>query len=165
MLRTRWLATAAVALAPLAAARPAAVATSAGHAALALAAIVGQYDPALTYGVKAGLLRLLADQAFGFAKTGTVSVKADAVTCRAGDVDLKAYGCTLTFGARTVSLKGRQAAELYATLIEAGVPSEGAAGTLYESVKTLACTLDIKELAGPGMGDGGGATCSYQPGP
>src|SRR5271169_3377643 len=144
---------------------PAAAATTSGHGALALAAIVGQYDPALTSGVRAGLLRLLADEAFGGTRSGKLIVKADVVTCRAGDVDLKAFGCTLTFGTRTVTLKGRQAAELYATLIEAGVPSDGAAGTLFESVKALSCTLDLTELGGPGMGDGGGASCDYQAGP
>jgi hypothetical protein len=144
---------------------PATAATAGGHGALALAAIVGQYDPALTPGVRAGLLRLLADEAFGGIHKGNLIVNADVVTCRAGDVDLKAFGCTLTFGTHTVTLKGRQAAELYATLIEAGVPSNGAAGTLYESVKTLSCTLNLTELGGPGMGDGGGASCDYTPGP
>jgi hypothetical protein len=144
---------------------PAAAATTGGHGALALAAIVGQYDPALTLGIRAGLLRLLADEAFGGIHKGNLIVKADVVTCRAGDVDLKAFGCTLTFGTHTVALKGRQAAELYATLIEAGVPSDGAAGTLYESAKALSCTLNLTELGGPGMGDGGGASCDYTPGP
>jgi hypothetical protein len=145
---------------------PAAAATTGtGHGALALAAIVGQYDPALAPGFRAGLLRLLADQAFGGTHSGNVIVKADAITCRAGDVDLKAFGCALTFGSHTVTLKGRQAAELYATLIEAGVPSDVATGTAYERVKALSCTLDITELGGPGMGDGGGASCAYQIGP
>ena len=141
-----------------------AAATTGGHGALALAAIVGQYDPALTSGVRGGLLRLLADEAFG-TQSGKLIVKADAVTCRAGDVDLKAFGCTLTFGTRTVTLKGRQAAEIYATLIESGVPSDGTAVTLFESLKALSCTLDLTELGGPGMGDGGGASCDYQAGP
>lgn len=139
-------------------------ATAGGHGALALAVIVGQYDPALTLHGRIRLLRLLYDRAFGGSQTQIV-VKADAVTCRAGDVDLKAFGCTVAFGTRTVTLKGRQAAELHAMLIEAGVPSAGAAGTLFESVKTLSCMLNLTELGGPRTGDGGGASCDYRPGP
>lgn len=142
----------------------AAAATSGGHGALALSAIVGQYDPGLTSGVKAGLLRLLADQAFGGTRSGKLIVKADRVTCRAGNVDIKGFDCTLAFGTRTVTLKGQQAAELYATLTEADVPNDGAAGTSYEGLKALSCTLDLTALGGPGMGDGSGASCDYQPG-
>jgi len=157
-----WLAGAFMLLTSLVAPKLAIAAEASGHGALALAAIAGQYDPGLTDPMKAGLLRLLADESFG--RTGTVSVKFAAITCRAGDVDLKAYSCALAYGTRTINLKGRQAAELFATLIEAGVPSDGAAGTIYEGVKTLSCTLNLKELGGPGMGDGGGAACTYQPG-
>jgi hypothetical protein len=164
LLLNRWTALLSVALAA-SIPNPAAAATTAGHAALALSAIVGQYDPTLSAGVKTGLLRLLADEAFGGMHHGKLTVKADAVNCRAGDVDLKAFSCTLTFGTRTVALKGRLAAELNATMFVAGVPSDGAAGTVFESVKALSCTLDLTELGGPGTGDGGGASCDYQPGP
>lgn len=157
-----WLTGAFMLLASLAAPKPAIAAAASGHGALALAAIAGQYDPALTAPMKAALLRLLADESSG--RTGSISVKFAEITCRAGDVDIKAYSCALAYGTRTMNLKGRQAAELFATLAEAGVQSDGAAGTIFESVKTLACTLKLTELGGPGMGDGGGADCTYQPG-
>jgi len=148
-------------LASLARVHPAAASDSAGHGALALAAILGQYDPSLGTSAKAGLLRLLADKSFG--RTGSLMVNAAAAACRAGDVDLKAFRCALTFGTSTINLKGRQAAELFATLAEAGIPSDGAAGTIYESAKSISCNLNLTELGGPGTGDGGGAGCTYQP--
>jgi len=77
-------------------------------------------------------------------------------------VDLAAYGCTLTFGTKTVKFVGRRANELYATMVESGVASDGAAGTIYEAVHTLTCSLDPKVLASK---DGGGAACNYSPGP
>jgi hypothetical protein len=46
--------------------------------------------------------------------------------------------------------------------IEVGVPSDGAAGTLYESLSQLTCTVDLRLLQQHG---GGGATCSFRPGP
>jgi hypothetical protein len=145
----------------LASANPAAAANATGHGALALAAILGQYDPSLGPRTKAGLLRLLADKSYG--RTGTLTVDMAEATCRAGDVDLKAFNCALTYGTGTINLKGRQAAELYATLAEAGIPSDGAAGTIYESAKSISCNLNLTELGGPGTGDGGGAGCTYQP--
>ena len=80
-------------------------------------------------------------------------MKAAVATCRISDIDITAKGCVLKFGARTVSLAGRQAHELYATLIETGVPSSGAAGSITESVKALACTIDpaaVREKSGGG---------------
>ena len=63
--------------------------------------------------------------------TATINVTADAVICRAGDVDIAAFACELRFGATTISLDGRRANELFATMNEAGVSPEGAAGTIY----------------------------------
>jgi hypothetical protein len=66
----------------------------------------------------------------------------------------------LTFKNKTNTIKGREANELYATEVLAGVPSDGAAGSIFESVSKLSCTLDpagIKDKAGAG------ADCSYQP--
>jgi hypothetical protein len=58
-------------------------------------------------------------------------------------------------------LKGRRANELNATALEAGVPSEGAAGSIFESFSHLVCTIDpndIKQKAG------GGANCTFDTG-
>ena len=42
----------------------------------------------------------------------------------------------------------------------AGVPSDGAAGTIYEGLANLKCTLDPQAIK---QNDGGGAECSYDP--
>ncbi len=80
------------------------------------------------------------------------------MTCRISDVDITGKGCTLTFGERTVSLGGRQAEALYATLIEAGVPSSGAAGSITESIKNLDCAINPAEVRPE---SGGGASCKF----
>jgi hypothetical protein len=67
---------------------------------------------------------------FGFPANQKISVKADAVVCRASDVDIAARSSELTFGRHKRSLKGRRANELNATAVEAGVSSEGAAGSI-----------------------------------
>ncbi len=54
---------------------------------------------------------------------------------------------------------GREAHELYATLIEAGVPSSGAAGSINESVKSLECVIDPAEVR---QESGGGAKCTFE---
>ena len=58
-------------------------------------------------------------------------------------------------------MKGSEANAIYATVALAGVPGDGAAGTIYEALSKLSCTLDpavIKDKAG------GGADCSFEPG-
>jgi hypothetical protein len=81
------------------------------------------------------------------------------VVCRASNVDLKEHSCNLTFGGKTITLKGRNAHALFATLNEAAVPSEGAAGSIFLSLSHLSCTIDPTELQ-----DGGGADCKFEPG-
>jgi hypothetical protein len=138
---------------------PAFAADATGNAALSLAALVGQHSPTLTPREK----RLLSAYLEGRPKSDyppgkKVVVRADEATCRISDVDITAKSCDLKFGARAVSFGGRQAQELYATLIEAGVPSSGAAGSIYESVKALACTIDPAAVREEG---GGGANCTF----
>ena len=91
-----------------------------------------------------------------------LAVAADSIACRQSDVDISHHDCALKFGAATRALNGRGAHELYATLIENGVPSDGAAGSSYESVSHLACTIKPGEVKQKG---GGGATCAWSPGP
>jgi hypothetical protein len=43
----------------------------------------------------------------------------------------------------------------------AGVPSDGAAGSVFESLSNLSCTLDPKAIK---QKDGSGANCSFDPG-
>jgi hypothetical protein len=60
-----------------------------------------------------------------------------------------------------VNLKGRRAHELYATIGEVGVPSEGAAGSVFERLSDLNCTINPNEIAQKG---GGGASCTFDAG-
>jgi hypothetical protein len=151
-----------LATAILLASHPMALADTGGHAALALGVIIGDDSPLLGGAAKIKLMRLLDDKKLEHGKHETIIVKADSVVCQAGDVDLAAFSCTLTFGKVTRTGTGRRANELFATLIEAGVPSDGAAGHVYEAVHALECKLDPNKLAGK---DGSGADCTFQAGP
>ncbi len=132
-----------------------------GNGALALAALVAEESP-LPAPEKAILADFLAGKsAVKFPAGQKITVAADAVTCRASDVDLTDHSCDLSFGKKTVHLQGRKAHELYATLVEIGAPSEGAAGTIFEALSNFSCTIDPKEIEGK---DGGGADCRFTPG-
>ena len=136
--------------------------TSSGSGALALAALVGDHSPLLSRKEKHVLAKFLAGKSkVRFPAKKKITVATDSVTCRAGNVDLAAHSCDLTFGKKTATLHGRMAHELYATLIENGVPSDGAAGTIYEAVSKLSCTIDPAEIESK---DGGGASCEFTPG-
>ena len=134
-----------------------------GNGALSLAALVGQHAPHLTKAEKRLLLNYFNGEAGAKFPTGkTFSVKADSVTCRISNVDITFHSCDLTFGASKVTIKGRLAHELYATLIENGVPGDGAAGSNFEAVGAVDCKIDPGEVASRG---GGGAKCDYAPAP
>ncbi|HUO54904.1 MAG TPA: hypothetical protein VMU18_09195 [Rhodoblastus sp.] len=142
---------------------PAAAANVSGNGALALAALVGQKSPHLTSAQKSLLRKYLA----GHAKphhphVAAFSVKADAITCRASNVDITTHSCELTFGPKKRSLSGRPAHELYATLIENGVASDGAAGSIFEATGALNCPIDPVSIADRA---GGGASCTIAPAP
>lgn len=141
----------------------AAPASTAGNSALALAALVGTHSPTLSWKERKALANMLDGRlGFSFPANQKIVVKADKVTCRASNVDIAAHSCDLGFGPTTRHLAGRAAHELYATLIESGVPSDGAAGSLFESLTALACTIDpnaVKQRAG------GGADCTFNAGP
>jgi hypothetical protein len=135
--------------------------TASGHSALALGALVGSYSPMLTNHDKAVLAELLEGKSAS-ASNATIKVNADVVICRAGDVMINAFECELTFVTKKVTLTGRHANELFATIGEAGEPSEGAAGTIFEGIHAMSCTIDPAEIA---QKDGGGATCNFASGP
>ncbi|MDE2018621.1 MAG: hypothetical protein KGI57_13065 [Hyphomicrobiales bacterium] len=147
----------------LGAAAPALADSSSSGPALALAALAGVHDPAVKPRDRREL-RLLLDGSKGmtYGAKATIVVKADKIVCRAGNVDITYHDCRLTFGTKTVPLKGRAAHEIYATLVENGVPSDGAAGSVYESVSSLACAVTPAVATG---GAGGGADCTFSPGP
>jgi hypothetical protein len=130
-----------------------------GHSGLALAALVASYSPTLSARDRAAMAEIFAGKgSAGFPKGQKIEVVADKIVCRAGDVDITARSCVLSFGAKSVTIEGRASNELYATLIEAGVPGDGAAGTIYEGVAKLVCKVAPGEIA---QNDGGGVSCAY----
>ncbi len=147
-------------LSPVAAA-PALAGEASGNGALALAARVAQYSPLLKAPEKVLLAKYLEGQPKApFPPGRKITVTADAVACRISDVDITAHSCELTFGAKKVSVPGDKAQALYATLVQIGVASEGAAGSIFESVSALDCAVDPEEVKQEG---GGGAGCKYSP--
>ena len=139
----------------------AAAATASGPNALALAALVAGHSPALTASQKHQMAWLFDGHvALVPPGAGPISVTADSVICRASNVDITSRGCTLTLGTTTVTLKGRLANELFATIAEVGVNSQGAAGSIYIGLTHLSCTIDPQAIR---RNDGSGANCSYQP--
>ena len=126
-----------------------------GSGALALAALVGLQAP-LPPAQRAVLSRLLEGR-LPVRAQGPILIEARAVTCRAGNVDVSEHDCTLDFGTRTAKLQGRAAHELFATLSENGAPSDGAAGSIYEALSHLICTVDP---AAVNKRDGSGASCT-----
>ena len=131
--------------------------------ALALAALVGRHSPLLSWSARTELKRLLAGHATApYPAHQKIVVRADSVVCRAGNVDITAHACTLTFGSQKVSSSGRKAHELFATLFEVGAQGSAAAGTSYRGVTHLVCTVDPQQVA---QRAGGGAMCGFTPWP
>jgi len=132
----------------------------AGNSELSLAALVGLHSPHLSTPEKEQLEKYLEGDAKASKHMGKITVAAEAVTCRMSNVDLTYHDCELDFGATKSSFSGRKAHELYATLVENGAPSDGAAGSVYEAITKLHCVInpvEVKEMAG------GGASCSFKP--
>ncbi|UGY20600.1 hypothetical protein WDM22_36555 [Bradyrhizobium septentrionale] len=145
-----WLAASAAAAAPP---------TTSGSVALALAGVVAPYSP-LPATEKAAVAAFFNGDS-NVPATRKITVTADKVVCRASNVDITSRSCELTFGGKTHTVKGSAAYAIFATVALAGVPADGAAGTIYEALSKLSCTLDpavIKDKAG------GGADCSFEPG-
>ena len=138
----------------------AAPATASGPAALALAGVVALYSPLLSGDERETVLAFFVGKTdLRYAKK--ISVTADKIVCRVSNVDITARSCELTFKGTRQSVPGRRASEIFATVAMAGVPSDGAAGSVFESLSKLNCTIDpaeIKEKAG------GGAQCTFEPG-
>ena len=134
-----------------------------GNMALALAALIGANQPSLSRAEKTVLADFLNGQTNVAvpADAQRILVKADKVTCRMGDVDIGVHECTLTFGAATVVKTGSAGQLLLATMIQNGVESDGAAGTIYYSVMPISCTVDATEVE---QHDGGGAMCTFADG-
>jgi hypothetical protein len=132
--------------------------TTGGHSAVALAGVVASYSPTLPLSEKVVMAKLFDGQDPAFPAGKKITITADSITCFAGDVSINTFNCDLTFGKGTMNVTGRKANEIYATLIEAGVPGDGAAGKIYEAVVQLSCTIDPNEIK---QNSGGGASCSF----
>jgi hypothetical protein len=133
-----------------------------GHDALALAALVAEHSPTLSASDKSVMAALFDGHDPSYPAGKKISITVDAVTCFAGDVSINTFSCDLKFGKSAINVTGRRGHEIYATLIEAGVPGSGAAGKIYEAVTQLDCTVDPNEIE---QSDGGGARCSFTPNP
>jgi hypothetical protein len=132
-----------------------------GNGALALAALVAEHSPSVTAFDKNLLAKFLNGYAnVRYPPNKKITVSAGAVTCRASNVDITLHSCDLTFGAQKVTTHGRKAHALYATLAEVGVPPDGAAGSIFEAVSNLDCTIDPGEVK---QKAGGGAHCAFAP--
>jgi len=131
-----------------------------GHSALALAGVIAEHVPTLSALDKSVMVALFDGQAARYPFGKKISIKADAVTCFAGNISINTFSCALTFGKSKVTVTGRKSNEIYATLIEAGVPGSGAGGKIYEAIVQVDCAIDPNEIK---QSDGGGASCSFTP--
>lgn len=131
-----------------------------GATALALAGVIAPLSPDLTGAERKALAML-------FAATSDVPYKkpivvtADRIVCRTGNVDITVRNCQVTFGKKTRTVNGSTANEIFATEALAGVPPDGAAGSNFESLSKLSCTIDPNAIR---RKDGSGADCTFQPG-
>jgi hypothetical protein len=140
-------------------AQAAAAETVSGPQALALATIVAENAYAVSAPDKALLKAYLNGQADAPHRRGAViTVSADTVQCRVSNVDITSVSCDIGFGWLKSELNGRPAHELSASLADAGIPPDGAAGSVYRSISHLSCTIETDAVADRG---GGGATCRF----
>lgn len=146
----------------LMASESAAAATASGSSALALAALVAADTRLLPRQDRSLMARMFAGYLnFRFPANRKITIKVDSIVCRASNIDITQRSCELTFGPKKVTLTGRKAHELFATIALVGVPPDGAAGTIRESLSHLVCTIDPNEVK---QKAGGGATCNFDPG-
>ena len=143
-----------------ASATQAAPATVSGPNALALAGVVALYSPLLSGDERETAAALfVGEKDVRYAKK--ITVTADKIVCRVSNVDIAARSCELTFNGKKQTVSGRRANEIFATEAMAGVPSDGAAGSTFESLSKLNCTLDPKAIK---QKDGSGASCTFETG-
>ena len=112
------------------------------------------YSPLLTADEREAVTAFFVGQS-GVRYAKKISVTADKIVCRVSNVDITARSCELTFKGAKQTITGRRASEIFATEAMAGVPSDGAAGSVSESLSKLNCTLDPAEIK---QKAGGGAT-------
>jgi hypothetical protein len=137
-----------------------------GPAALALAGVTAPHSPVLSSTDRRSMARLFAGHPISFPAGRKISVTANSIDCRISSVDIASRTCELVFedprrGERKVSRSGSAANELFATLAVAGVTSGGAAGSIFEKVTKLVCTIDPNEMRRKA---GSGADCVFEKG-
>jgi hypothetical protein len=136
--------------------------TATGSTAFALAAVISQQLPLVRAFDRRVIARLFrGNTRFGFTPNTNISIDVDSMSCRVSNVDLTSRSCELTFASRKRSLTGGEANELMATAAAAGIASEGAAGSIIQSVSKLHCTIDPNAIM---KKDGSGADCSFETG-
>ncbi len=137
----------------------AAPATVNGPSALALAGVVALYSPLLSADERETAAALfVGEKDVRYAKK--ITITADKIACRVSNVDIAARSCELTFNGKKQILTGRRASEIFATEAMAGVPGDGTAGSTFETLSNLNCTLDPKAIK---QKDGSGANCTFEP--
>ncbi len=133
--------------------------TVTSHSALALAALVAANSPVLTKADKKVMAALFQGQSnISYPAGKTISIQADEIACLAGNLEINFYSCNFTFGKKTVSLSGRSAHEMFATLAEVGAPSDSAMGKVGMALTNLSCTIDPNAIT---QESGGGADCQF----
>ncbi|MEI9886447.1 MAG: hypothetical protein WDN08_08080 [Rhizomicrobium sp.] len=135
-------------------------ASTGGYTALSLAEAVGLQSPVVSFAHKVTLTKFRAGNTSFASSNAPFTFSAAAIDCGASNVDITHYRCRLTFGSSTIDIVGAAAQQLFATLIQAGVPGDGAAGTIHEAVTALSCTVNVGQVK---QRAGGGATCSFTP--
>src|SRR5258705_4803431 len=123
----------------------AAPATASGTSALALAGVVALYSPLLTSDEREAVSAFFVGQT-GVRYAKKISVTADKIVCRVSNVDITARSCELTFKGAKPTITGRRASVIFATEAMASIPPNGAAGSVFESLSTLTCTLDPAQI-------------------
>jgi hypothetical protein len=131
-----------------------------GSTALALAGVIAPLSPELSGAEKKAVAVLFAANSdVGYKKA--IVVTADRIVCRTGSVDITVRSCEVTFGKKVKTVNGSTANEIFATEALAGIAPDGAAGSNFESLTKLSCTIDPNAIR---QKDGSGADCTFQPG-
>lgn len=131
-----------------------------GTTALALAGVIAPLSPLLASAEKRAMAMLFAANS-DIPYKKPVLVTADRIVCRTSNVDITLRSCEVTFGKKVKTVNGSTANEIFATEALAGVPADGAAGSNFESLSKLTCTIDPNAIR---QKDGSGATCSFETG-
>lgn len=131
-----------------------------GSTALALAGVIAPLSPLLSGAEKKAVAMLFAANA-DIPYKKPIMVTADKIVCRTGNLDITVRNCEVTFGKKVKTVNGSTANEIFATEALSGIPSDGAAGSNFESLGQLSCTIDPNAIR---QKDGSGADCTFQPG-